>query len=88
MPKRVALTLIYLGRGVVFLALLYLPLSETGVIIYAAILGFLWLGTIPLTSGLIVTLLRTALAVDAVRHRVFLASGRQLYGRVARRLAV
>jgi predicted MFS family arabinose efflux permease len=55
MPKRVALTAIYLGRGLVFLGLLYLPLTETSVIAYAAILGFLWLGTIPLTSGLIVT---------------------------------
>ena len=55
LPRRVALTLIYLGRGLVFLGLLYLPLTETGVIAYAAILGFLWLGTIPLTSGLIVT---------------------------------
>ena len=55
MPKRVALTFIYLGRGLVFLGLLYLPLTEISVIIYAAILGFLWLGTIPLTSGLIVT---------------------------------
>lgn len=55
MPKRIALTGIYLGRGLVFLALLYLPLTETAVIVYAAILGFLWLGTIPLTSGLIVT---------------------------------
>ncbi len=55
MPKRIVLTLIYLGRGAVFLAFLYLPLSETTVVIYAAILGFLWLGTVPLTSGLIVT---------------------------------
>lgn len=55
MPKRVALTVIYLARGLVFLGLLYLPLTETVVIAYAAILGFLWLGTIPLTSGLIVT---------------------------------
>jgi MFS family permease len=54
-PKRVALTLIYLGRGLVFLALLYLPLTEATVILYAAVLGILWLGTIPLTSGLIVT---------------------------------
>ena len=55
MPKRVALTVIYLGRGLVFLGLLYLPLTEASVITYAAILGFLWLGTVPLTSGLIVT---------------------------------
>ena len=55
MPKRVALTAIYLGRGLVFVGLLYLPLTEFTLIAYAAILGFLWLGTIPLTSGLIVT---------------------------------
>ncbi|NJM35164.1 MAG: MFS transporter [Rhodomicrobium sp.] len=55
MPKRVVLTIIYLGRGLVFLALLYLPLTETTIILYAAVLGILWLGTIPLTSGLIVT---------------------------------
>lgn len=55
MPKRVALTMIYLGRGVVFLVLIYAPLSEGRVVLYAAVLGLLWLGTIPLTSGLIVT---------------------------------
>ncbi|MGC2397793.1 MAG: MFS transporter, partial [Rhodomicrobium sp.] len=33
----------------------YLPLTETSVLIYAFLLGLLWLGTIPLTSGLIVT---------------------------------
>jgi len=53
-PKRYALTLIYMGRAMVFVALLYLPLSEGMVIVAAAILGFFWLGTIPLTSGLIV----------------------------------
>lgn len=55
MPKKVALTLIYLLRAVVFIGLLYLPLSEWLIIAMAAALGFLWLGTIPLTSGLIVT---------------------------------
>ena len=55
MPKRIVLTLIYLGRGLVFVALIYVPLTETRVIAYAALLGFLWLGTVPLTSGLIVT---------------------------------
>jgi predicted MFS family arabinose efflux permease len=55
MPKRIALTLLYLTRGLVFLALLYLPLSVTSVLIYSFILGLLWLGTIPLVNGLIVT---------------------------------
>jgi predicted MFS family arabinose efflux permease len=55
MPRRLALTFLYLGRGAVFLALIYLPLTEVNVLIYSFILGLLWLGTIPLTSGLIVT---------------------------------
>src|SRR5208283_1295195 len=55
MPKRFALVFIYLARGAIFIALIYLPLTETSVLIYAFLLRLLWLGTIPLTSGLIVT---------------------------------
>jgi predicted MFS family arabinose efflux permease len=55
MPKHLALALLYLARGLVFLALLFLPLTETTVLVYAFLLGLLWLGTVPLTSGLIVT---------------------------------
>jgi len=55
MPKHLTLAFLYLARGAVFLALLYLPLTETNVLIYAFLLGLLWLGTIPLTSGLVVT---------------------------------
>ena len=55
MPKRIALTLLYLGRGLVFVGLLYLPLSVTTILIYSFVLGLLWLGTIPLTNGLIMT---------------------------------
>jgi predicted MFS family arabinose efflux permease len=40
---------------VVFIGFLYLPLSYGLIIVMAGALGFLWLGTIPLTSGLIVT---------------------------------
>jgi predicted MFS family arabinose efflux permease len=54
-PKHIALALLYLVRGLLFVALLYLPLTEASVLIYAFCLGLLWLGTIPLTSGLIVT---------------------------------
>ena len=55
MPKRLALAFLYLARGAVFLAMIYLPLTTLSVLIYAFLLGLLWLGTIPLTSGLIVT---------------------------------
>ena len=36
-----------------FLLFLVLPLSWVSVLLFAAALGFLWLGTVPLTSGLV-----------------------------------
>ena len=47
------LTLLYLLRSGVFLVFLLLPLSAGSVLLFAAALGFLWLGTVPLTSGLV-----------------------------------
>lgn len=54
--KRVALSWLYFGRGVVFAALLIVPLSVPSAIVFAALIGFFWLGTVPLTSGLVATL--------------------------------
>ena len=54
-PKRLTLAFIYLARAAIFIALIYLPLTDTAVIVYAGLLGLLWLGTVPLTSGLVVT---------------------------------
>ncbi len=47
------LALLYLLRALVFLLFIVTPLSGASVLIFAATLGFLWLGTIPLTSGLV-----------------------------------
>ena len=55
MPKRLALTFLYLARGVLFIGLIYLPLTERSALAFSFLLGLLWLGTVPLTSGLIVT---------------------------------
>lgn len=54
--QRVILTWLYLARSVVFLGFLYLPLTETSVLLLSFVLGLLWLSTIPLTSGLIATM--------------------------------
>ncbi len=54
-PKRLALAFIYLARAAIFIALIYLPLTESSVLIFSFLLGLLWLGTVPLTSGLVVT---------------------------------
>jgi predicted MFS family arabinose efflux permease len=53
--KRIGLSLIYLGRALIFLGFLFLPITGMTVIVLSAGLGLLWLSTVPLTSGLVVT---------------------------------
>ncbi|MDP1964998.1 MAG: MFS transporter [Reyranella sp.] len=47
------LTLLYLMRSLVFLGFMAAPLSAASVLIFAGSLGFLWLGTVPLTTSLV-----------------------------------
>ena len=44
---------LYAARGVVIAAFLLLPLTPLTALVFAAAMGFLWLGTVPLTSGLV-----------------------------------
>jgi len=57
-PKNL-LALIYLARGVLILAFVLAPKSEAGVLVFAALMGVMWLGTVPLTSGLIAQMFGT-----------------------------
>lgn len=50
------LSLLYLLRAGVFLAFVLAPLSAASVLTFAAALGFLWLGTVPLTTSLVGTM--------------------------------
>lgn len=50
--KRV-LAAIYAARSVAMLAFLWLPLTAPGTYVFAAVMGFLWLGTAPLTNELV-----------------------------------
>ena len=52
-PRKDMLALLYLLRALVFGLFLILPPSAWSVLFFAAALGFLWLGTVPLTSGLV-----------------------------------
>jgi MFS family permease len=52
-PKRYLLTAIYGLRAVVFLVFLAVPMTVLSVYVFAAAIGLLWLGTVPLTSGLV-----------------------------------
>jgi predicted MFS family arabinose efflux permease len=51
--KKYLLSLLYLLRAVVVAVFLVAPKTESTVLVFAAAIGFLWLGTVPLTSGLV-----------------------------------
>ncbi len=52
-PKRISLAAIYVARSVATVLFLLLPLSPASTLIYGAVMGVLWLSTVPLTSGLV-----------------------------------
>src|SRR5215471_10252010 len=52
-PKKDMLALLYALRALAFIMFLILPIAWVSVLLFAAALGFLWLGTVPLTSGLV-----------------------------------
>ena len=52
-PKKWVLSWLYALRSVCIIAMLALPKTETNILIFAFAMGILWLGTVPLTSGLV-----------------------------------
>ena len=52
-PKRYLLSGIYFIRAVAIVIFLLVPLSPWSVYVFAAVMGFLWLSTVPLTNGAI-----------------------------------
>ena len=53
--KRKTLATVYLLRGVIMCSFFLLPVTPVSALVFGSAMGLLWLGTIPLTSGLIVT---------------------------------
>jgi predicted MFS family arabinose efflux permease len=51
--KKNLLALVYSLRSLAFMLFMVMPLSEFSVLLFGAMLGLLWLGTVPLTSGLV-----------------------------------
>jgi predicted MFS family arabinose efflux permease len=51
--KKNNLAALYLIRAVVITGLLLFPVTEVTILVFAAAMGFLWLGTVPLTSALV-----------------------------------
>ena len=53
MPRRHILAFIYFSRAVVITIFLWVPLSPTSVYVFSAIMGALWLSTVPPTNATI-----------------------------------
>lgn len=51
--KKMLLATIYGARAVVIALYIFLPISTISTLVFASVLGFLWLATVPLTTGLV-----------------------------------
>lgn len=52
-PKPVFLSLIYVGRAIAIAIFVLMPATPASVLIFASVMGLLWLSTVPPTSGLV-----------------------------------
>lgn len=52
-PKKLLLTGIYIARALIIAAFISMPVTEWTVYLFAIALGLVWLGTVPLTSGIV-----------------------------------
>jgi len=57
--KRYGLAFIYFARAVVIAAFLLAPVSAVSTILFTAVMGLLWLSTVPLTMGLVTVMFGT-----------------------------
>lgn len=51
--KKYVLSVLYFTRAVAVAIFIALPITPLSVYLFAAVIGFLWLGTVPVTSGII-----------------------------------
>lgn len=87
LSRKWVLSGIYLGRGLVIAAFILVPVSETSVLVFSALMGVLWLSTVPLTMGLValtqgVRFLSTLTGLVFVSHQTGSFIGAWLGGRI------
>lgn len=57
--RKNVLLFIYIGRGVAISLFLIVPISVSSILVFSGIMGFLWLATVPPTSGLVALMFGT-----------------------------
>jgi MFS family permease len=74
-PKKYMLCLLYGLRSVTMLVFIMFPITPTSVIIFTSVMGLMWLGTVPLTSGIVAQVfgtryMATLVGVTFISHQV------------------
>lgn len=85
LPMRLILIGIYSGRAVAITCLLLFPMSIGSIILFSCVMGFLWLATVPPTTGLVAVMfgtryMATLYGVVFLGHQVGSFSGVYLGG--------
>jgi predicted MFS family arabinose efflux permease len=85
--KKYLLSLIYLARAIVIALFLVLPISNVSAVVFGCAIGFLWLATVPLTSGIVAQIfgaryLSTLYGIVFFSHQIGSFLGVWLGGRV------
>jgi predicted MFS family arabinose efflux permease len=85
--KKFLLSLLYLSRAVVISLFLLLPVSNPTALVFGGTIGFLWLATVPLTSGMVAQIfgsryLSTLYGFVLLSHQIGSFLGVWLGGRV------
>jgi predicted MFS family arabinose efflux permease len=85
--KKYLLSIIYMGRVIVIGLFMLLPVTQTSALVFAGAIGFLWLATVPLTSGTVaqifgVRYLSTLFGIVFLSHQVGAFLGVWLGGRL------
>ncbi len=87
LSKKNVLSSIYISRSVVITVFIFAPISPTSVYLFSAIMGLLWLSTVPLTTGLVaqtqgLTFLSTLAGLVFLSHQTGSFIGAWLGGRL------
>jgi MFS family permease len=86
-PRKYLLCAVYLLRAAFIAVFIYLPLTPTTAVVFAACIGFLWLSTVPLTGGIVAQMfgtryMATLYGIVYLSHQLGSFSGVWLGGRL------
>ena len=79
--------MLYFGRAIVISGFLFIPVTNTSALVFGSAIGFLWLATVPLTSGTVAQIfgsryLSTLYGIVFFSHQIGSFLGVWLAGRV------